>query len=397
MVSGQWSVVSSQWSVSEAESGEWDELLSSTCYLDYGECDNLAGEFLESSAPYFRQSDTQLSSTVQRICALCILLPLPLLNYGWRVLLMALFGVISAVGAEALWNFISKQKQTVADMTAVETGLTCALLMPARAQYPLVIFAAASAMVIGKLPFGGRFRTPFIPAAVGFCLSAVCFPSLTFRYSQLSRNAEAGLPVFGAGDSIDPAFSQIALLRDGKNPSAGVVEFMLGEMAGPLGTASVVLLVIAAVWLLFTGNLAWQSAVSFLTAAAVISFIFPYHGITGYMYVIYDLLGGSTLFCCVFFAAYLNYCPKLAAARVIWGGLCGAIAVFIQHFGSVEAGGIFSVLIMTPFADAFDRLVWYCRSNGFTYRQIMRRISEKISYRMKTEQERELDEFKKTQ
>lgn len=357
----------------------------------------MAGEFMQSSAPYFRQSDTQLSSTVQRICALCILLPLPLLHYGWRVVLMAVFGILSAVGAEALWNLLAKQKQTVSDMTALETGLTCALLMPACAHYPLVIFAAASAMIIGKLPFGGRFRTPFIPAAVGYCLAAVCFPAETFTYSRLDGTVAAKLSVFGSNSGVSPALSQIALLRGGKDPLTHIGEFLLGEVAGPLGTASVVLLVIAAVWLIFTGNLAWQSAVSFLSAVAVFSFAAPYHGISGYMYIVYDLLGGSTLFCCVFFAAYLNYCPKLATARLIWGGICGAIAVLIQHFGSVEAGGAFAVLMMTPFSDSFDRMVWHCRSKGFTYRQIRHRLGERISYRMKTQQERELDEFKKTQ
>ena len=333
----------------------------------------MAGEFMQSSAPYFRQSDTQLSSTVQRICALCILLPLPLLHYGWRVVLMAVFGILSAVGAEAPWNLLAKQKQTVSDI------------------------AAASAMIIGKLPFGGRFRTPFIPAAVGYCLAAVCFPAETFTYSRLDGTVAAKLSVFGSNSGVSPALSQIALLRGGKDPLTHIGEFLLGEVAGPLGTASVVLLVIAAVWLIFTGNLAWQSAVSFLAAVAVFSFAAPYHGISGYMYIVYDLLGGSTLFCCVFFAAYLNYCPKLATARLIWGGICGAIAVLIQHFGSVEAGGAFAVLMMTPFSDSFDRMVWHCRSKGFTYRQIRHRLGERISYRMKTQQERELDEFKKTQ
>ena len=357
----------------------------------------MADDFMKSAAPYFRQSDTQLSSTVQRICALCILLPLPLLHYGWRVVLMAVFGILSAVGAEALWNLLAKQKQSVADMTSIETGLTCALLMPACAHYPLVIFAASLAMVIGKLPFGGRFRTPFVPAAVGYCLSAVCFPAETFTYSPLNGNAAAKLSVFGSNNSVAPAFSQIALLRDGKDPFTPIGEFLLGEIAGPIGTSSVVLLIIASVWLFFTGNLAWQCAVSFLTAVSVFSLIMPYRSVPGFGYIVYDLIGGSTLFCCVFFAACSNYCPKLFTARFLWGGLCGMIAVIVQHFGSVEAGGAFAVLMMTPFADEFDHMVWHCRSRGITYRDIKRKLDEKIQYRLKTQQERELDEFKKTQ
>ena len=86
----------------------------------------MADDFMQSAAPYFRQSDTQIYSTVQRISALCILLPLPLIHYGGRVILMVIFGILTAVGAEALWNYAAKQKQTLYDMTAVETGLACA-------------------------------------------------------------------------------------------------------------------------------------------------------------------------------------------------------------------------------------------------------------------------------
>ena len=357
----------------------------------------MADDFMESAAPYFRQTDTQLSSTVQRVCALCILLPLPLVHYGGRAILMVIFGILTAVGAEALWNFIAKREQTLYDMTAVETGLACALLMPACAHYQLVIFAAAAAILIGKLPFGGKFRTPFVPAAVGYCLSAICFPAETFTYSPLNENVTAKLSAFGSNDMLKPAYSQIALLRSGRDPFTHIGEYLLGEVAGPLGTTSVVLLIIAAVWLFFTGNLAWQCVISFTTSIAVISFAVPYHTASTFMYVAYDILGGSTLFSCVFLAAYPNYCPKLPTARYIWGGLCGAFAVLIQHFGSVEAGGIFAVLIMTPFSDAFDRMVWSSRSSGITYRQIKNRLGVRLKYRMKTQQERELDEFKKTQ
>ena len=356
----------------------------------------MAEDFMESAAPYFRQSDTQLSSTVQRICALCILLPLPLVHYGGRVILMVIFGVLTSVGAEALWNYLAKRRQTVSDMTAVETGLACAMLMPACAHYQLVIFTAAAAVTVGKMPFGGRFRTPFVPTAVGYCLAAVCFPTETFTYSQLNENTVAKLFAFGTNDSLPPAYSQIALLRSGEDPFTHINEYLLGEVAGPLGTTSVVLLVIAAVWLFVVGNLAWQSVLSFMAAVAVVSFAVPYHTVSTFMYIVYDLLGGSTLFSCIFMAAYPNYCPKLSTARYLWGGICGALAVLIQHFGSVEAGGVFAVLLMTPFSDAFDRMVWHFRSRGISYRSVKKKIGERIKYRMKTQQERELDEFKAT-
>ncbi len=357
----------------------------------------MADEFRDSAAPFFRQTDTQLSSTVMRVTALCILLPLPVIHYGGRVILMVIFGILTAVGCEALWNALAKRKQTVYDMTAVETGLACALLMPARAGYQLVIFTAAAAMLVGKMPFGGRFRTPFVPAAVGYCLAAVCFPAQTFTYSPISENMTARLSAFSQSQSLPPAYSLLAQLRQGLDPFTHLNEYLLGEVPGPLGTTSVALLAIAAVWLLIGSNLAWQCVLSFSAAAALVSFAVPYHTASTFMYVVYDLLGGSTMFCCLFMAAYPNYCPKLATARYIWGALCGVFAVQIQHFGSVEAGGVFAVLILTPFSDAFDRMVWHFRSREINFRSVRRGLGRRISRHMKSQQERELDEFKESQ
>ena len=253
----------------------------------------MADEFRQSSAPFFRQTDTQQWAVAHRISALCMLLIFPLIHYGGRVILMVLFGVLSAVGAEALWHYASGRPQQTADLTAVETGLTCALLMPACAHYQLVIFTSAAAVLIGSKPFGGTYRTPFVPAAVGYCLAAVCFPDETFTYSRLNENVTDPLAAFGSNDTLSAAYSQLALLRQGRDPFTHLNEYLLAEVAGPIGTTSVVLLVIAAVWLLVGGGLAWQCLVSFSLAGAVVSFGLPYQTAGSLIYVFYDLLGDA--------------------------------------------------------------------------------------------------------
>lgn len=349
----------------------------------------MADDFAQSSAPHFRQTDTTVSSTLHRLIALGILLIFPLVNYGFRVVIMLLFGVLSAVGTEAVWNAMSNRPQTLDDLTAVEIGVTCALLMPARADYWLVIFAVAAAVAVGKMPFGGTFHTPFVPSAVGYCLAAVCFPDETFTYSRISEYVVDKVYAFRSNDTLEAACSQIAMLRQGEDPSTHLNEYFLGEVVGPLGTTSVVLLLMAGLWLYMSGNLAWQCVVSFSLATAVISFGLPYHTSGSMVYIFYDLLGGSTFFCCVFMAACPHYCPKLATARYVWGGACGVLSVLIQHFGSVEAGGPFAVLLLCPFASAFDRMVWYFRSRGISYRSVKTSVGERMRDRMKTRQERE--------
>lgn len=357
----------------------------------------MADDFGHSSAPHFRQSDTLFSATLHRISALGILLIFPLIHYGARVIVMLLFGVLSAVGAEVLWNAVAKKPQQMEDLTAVEIGITCALLMPARAHYQLVIFAAAAAILIGKMPFGGTFRTPFVPSAVGYCMAAVCFPAETFTYSRLNETTADKLLVFRSNESLTVQYSPLGMLRQGEDPYTHLNEYLLGEVAGPLGTASLVLLLVAGLWLYMGGHLAWQCVASFSLATVIVSFAIPYQTWGTFTYIFYDLLGGSTFFCCVFMAGCPNYCPKLGTARYVWGGICGALSVLIQHFGSTEAGGTFAVLIMCPFAGAFDRLVWYFRSRGISYRSVKKGLEERLRDRMKAERERDWEGVNESQ
>lgn len=357
----------------------------------------MADDFAQSAAPHFRQSDTPLTITLHRLIALALLMIFPLFNYGARVLVLALFGVLSAVGAQALWNALARQPQRLDDLTAVEIGLTCTVLMPARAPYPLLIFTAATAILVGKMPFGGTRRTPFVPAAVGYALAAICFPAATFTYSHISENGIDRIYAFRANGWQEAAYSQIAQLRQGIDPYTHMGEYLLGEIVGPLGTTAVVLLVMAGLWLYMSGNLAWQSVAGFCLAAAAVSFAIPYHTPGTAVYIRYDLLGGSTFFCCLFMAGNPHDCPKLSTARCLWGGICGGVAVLIQHFGHTEAGGAFAVLLLTPFASACDRMVWCCRSRGISYRTVTQAIGRRLAYRMKTQQERELDESDETE
>lgn len=352
----------------------------------------MADDFRRSHAPHFRQSTTPFESTLYRLPALLLMLSLPLVHYGARVLIMVLFGLLGAAAAEVIWQLFARHEQTINDLNAVEIGLTCSLLMPACANYLLAAFTAAAAVILGKMPFGGAYRTPFVPSAVGYCLSAVCFPNEVFSYSQISERGTAPLAAL-TYQSYTPLDSPLAMLRSGRDPFLHINEYILGDIAGPLGTTSVLLIAIAAVWLWFGGGLAWQCIITFSISAAAVSFGLPYHTTSSVIYVLYDILGGSTLFCAVFMICCPNYAPKLPTARYLFGAAAGILAVLIQHFGANEAGGAFAALMLCPFAGAFDNTVWFCRTHDITYSKIKLRISGSIRESMKTKQERELDEI----
>ena len=201
-----------------------------------------------------------------------------------------------------------------------------------------------------------------------------------YRRGEKRIAAWCGRRHYYEGVGWEPVVLPIEMLRRGQDPSVHPGEYFLGEMAGPMGTASAALLVMAGLWLYMSGNLAWQCVASFSLATAVVSFAIPYPAAGTAFGLFYDLLSGSTFFCCVFMAACPYYCPKLATARYVWGGICGALSVLIQHFGSVEAGGAFAVLLMCPLAVPFDRMVWTLRSRDISWRTVWQAIAGKSEW-----------------
>ena len=68
--------------------------------------------------------------------------------FGWRALLVVALTVASSVGFEALFNLITKKKQTVGDLSAVVTGLLLALNLPANVPLWQCVVGALFAMLL---------------------------------------------------------------------------------------------------------------------------------------------------------------------------------------------------------------------------------------------------------
>jgi len=353
-------------------------------------------ELKHASAPYFRQRESIQSIGLTRLAAAGVLLIPAVIVYGLRALLLAGAGVLGAVTVEALWCYIRRREQTLSDLSAVYTGILCALLLPAASPLWLPLAAGIFSAMAVKLPFGGLGRSPFCAAAGGYCFAAMLGARLTdsYNYALLSPAqqlifdrlpqrcfacAEGMLPVF-ADVSRTPEISSMLStqmqLRAGMDPGLNLWGLLFTGGTGPMGSAVTAAVLACAVWMLLRRNLAWQSSVLYAVTLCVLSIIAPWPGVESVaMRPAYELLSGSALLCTVFVAGDIITAPHTGSGRALYGLAAGILTVIFRRVGSTEGGEVFALLLMNAAASPLDHFVFYCRARGISLAAYRHKIS----------------------
>lgn len=359
-------------------------------------------ELRHATAPYFRQRESINSIGLTRLAAAAVLLIPALFVYGVRPLLLAGAGALGAMTVEALWCYMRRTEQTIGDLSAVYTGILCALLLPAAAPLWLPLAAGIFSAMAVKLPFGGLGRSPFCAAAGGYCFAAMLGARLTdsYNYALLSVEqqlifdklpqrcfacAEGILPVLsdvGRASALSDMLSTQMQLRAGLDPGLNLWGLLFTGGTGPMGSAVTVAVLVSGVWMLLRRNLAWQSTVIYLAALAGLSLIAPWKGVESFlMQPAYELLTGSALLCAVFIAGDILTAPHTGSGRALYGLCAGLLTVIFRRTGSTEGGAVFALLLMNAAASPLDHFVFYCRKRGISLAAYRHRISSAFKKR----------------
>lgn len=353
----------------------------------------------QSVAPHFRLEETVRSTMLSELIAAGALLAAAVVLHGFRAFIAGFLGVCGALLVEILWRWLAKQEQTFTDLSAVVTGMLIALLLPVSQPVLLSFFAAAFAVGIVKLPFGGFGRAPFNAAAAGCCFITMLCAAGKGAYNRALLSAPereifdklpqrfftyAGgkIPVFAnivpSESHLSDEISPLVLLRSGTDPELSIGKILFGGMFGPAGAGIALLVILCGVWLYFRHSLAWQSAIAYCASVAAVSFLFPWEGVPRLMSPVYDLFGGAVLLTAVFIYGDTFTAPHFRSARILCG-ICGGILTIVLHrTGSVEYGELFAALIMNACATLFDRFVWSCRQRGISMTKTLDKLKQRL-------------------
>lgn len=305
-----------------------------------------------AKGPFIKSESTVPTMMRDTLFTLSVLLILPVVQYGVRPIVMAGITMLVCTICEIIFSLIQRKRIAVTDGSSMVTGLIIVMLMPVNAPMWLPCMAAVFAIIVAKMPFGAFGHTPFNPAAAGTAFAALCWPHLMFSYINVNSGL---LPSFNdcTGEMVS---SPAAVLKNGLKPDIYPLDMLWGVFEGPLGTTGILIICACGLYLFIKRTANIEITASFLLAAALIAAFWPRIACSPLTSIKYELMSGSLLFCSVFMVTDPVTSPGTKPARILYGLICGALAMAFRRFGAYEQGVFFALLIANALAPMIDEL-----------------------------------------
>ena len=271
--------------------------------------------------------------------------------YGLRPILTAL--VVFPLGVLVEYLFEKKRGKKVSEAVLV----TCALYtlsMPPVVPLWIVAVGIVFAVFMAKEVYGGFGRNIFNVAIAGRLFVYIAFATILQAgfVEPGAFGASAGLwgyPVDGV-----TAATPLAQLRHGEPIS--VLNAITGFRMGSMGESSVILILLAAMYLIATKTASWRLIASTIGSAVLLNGALLLAGVSRVL-PMESLLVGSFLYVAVFMATDPVTAPKKPLAQWLYGTVIGVSVVLIRSFALFPEGTSFAVLLANTAASLFDDLV----------------------------------------
>jgi electron transport complex protein RnfD len=269
--------------------------------------------------------------------------------FGWRAALVLCITMLSAVVFEALFNLVTKRKQTVGDLSALLTGLILGMNLSSTVPLYIPIIGAFAAIVIVKGLFGGlgqNFANPAISARI---ILSVCFAAQMGSFAEPVGN----FLEFDAVTAPTPLTANYLLAGTDKVLPFTFTDMLFGTTGGSIGETCTLALIIGAVGLMAFRIITPTIPLSYIGTVFVLTLIY-----TGSIdETIYYTLAGGLMLGAFFMATDYTTSPLTERGKLIFGIGCGLITFVIRFFTKMPEGVSFSILLMNLLTPLIDDIV----------------------------------------
>ena len=311
-------------------------------------------KLIVSLSPHAHGTDSVERNMYGVIIALLPTLLVSFCYFGLGSLVVCATSVAACMFFEwAIAKYLMHRQPTLADGSAMITGLLLGLNLPSNFPVWMILVGALVAIGIGKMSFGGLGCNPFNPAIVARCFLLVSFPvAMTSR-----PKAGQWLSYTDATTGATPLSVMQAAIKSGdasvlsQLPSS--VNMLLeplstGYGAGSIGEVSVVALLVGLAYMLWRRIITWHIPVSILLTVGVLSALLHWANPI-YAHPLQVLMSGGLLLGAIFMATDYVTSPMTRRGQLIYGVAIGALTVIIRNWGSFPEGMSFAILIMNAF------------------------------------------------
>ncbi len=266
-----------------------------------------------------------------------------------KVIPMVIVSYVVGLGIEFIFAIIRGHEVNEGYLV---TGMLIPLIMPIDLPLWMLALSVVFAVVIGKEVFGGTGMNIMNPALIARAFAF--FSYAPFMSGDKVWVADASTIDGVSGETI------LGTLASNNAQSYSVMEMFMGYIPGSIGETSILMILIGAALLIFTGVASWRIMLSSVIGAAVMGLIFNAWGVNALMQFPWwqHLLVGGLAFGIVFMATDPVTAAQTNAGKWIYGFLIGIFAIMIRVFnGAYPEGIMLAILLMNVFAPTIDHYV----------------------------------------
>ena len=284
-------------------------------------------------------------------------LPLVVVSYGVGLAIEFVFAIIK--GHEVEEGYLV-------------TGMLVPLIVPIDLPLWMLAVAVAFGVVIGKEVFGGTGMNILNPALTVRAFLFFAYPTWMSGDKVWVHGAVERDQAIASGQNLAAMSGETILgsYAQGQEIAYSVADMFFGIIPGSVGETSKLLIILGALFLIFTKIGSWRIIVSTLIGALAMGLIF--NGVVdagwigssskffGLMSVPFwqHLIIGSILFGAVFMATDPVTAAQTNKGKWIYGFLIGFISIMIRVFNPAYPEGVFlAILLMNVFAPTIDHYV----------------------------------------
>ncbi len=312
-----------------------------------------------SASPHVHSDRTSKKLMYDVVIALIPAFLVSIYVFGIGALIVTSVAVISCLLFEyVIQKYLLKTEVTIADGSALITGLLLAFNLPSNLPIWMIISGSLVAIGIAKLSFGGLGFNIFNPALVGRVFLLVAFPvQMTSWPSAVVNNTTLVDAVTGAtslgmikeGLMFGETMTQIS----SKIPST--MDMLFGFTGGSIGEISALALLLGGLFLIFRKVISWHIPITVLATMAAMTGIFWLINPEHYANPLIHILSGGALIGAFFMATDLVTSPMTKKGMVVFAIGIGIITVVIRLWGAYPEGISFAILIMNAFVPLINK------------------------------------------
>ena len=285
-------------------------------------------------------------------------LPLVVVSYGVGLAVEFVFAIIK--GHEVEEGYLV-------------TGMLVPLIVPIDIPLWMLSVAVIFGVVIGKEVFGGTGMNILNPALTIRAFLFFAYPTWMSGDKVWVHGAVERDQMIAAGQNVDAISGETLLGAYAQNSSLAGIDYwdmFWGIIPGSVGETSKFLIIIGALFLIFTKIGSWRIMLSTVVGALVMGLIF--NGVVDAGWIVesskfYGLMSvpfwqhliiGSILFGAVYMATDPVTAAQTNKGKWIYGFLIGFISIMIRVFNPAYPEGVFlAILLMNVFAPTIDHYV----------------------------------------